>query len=213
MVFPVNIQPYTIFEWWHKHKYFKLPSLWLLFELLRKMPDRILPYICLAWYGDRSISYSPEEKTITPFGCTECTPQLLSFFEDFISNYNPGLRKKIIQKLEQASTIILVSCKKKYSQVFDDNVNWDLHAKDIEVTDLLSIGAAIQNMLLKATDLGYGTLWLCDIFYAYPQLENFLQTKDAIVSAVCIGKTNEDPKKCIRLPVNAVSAVLKKEKE
>lgn len=118
-----------------------------------------------------------------------------------------------LKSMEQASVIILVSCQKKYSKVFEDNVKWDLHALDIEVTDILSIGAAIQNILLKATELGYGTLWICDIFYAYPQLVDFLQTKEAIVSAVCLGKPAECPLKRTRLPLNAVSTFIKKEKK
>lgn len=118
-----------------------------------------------------------------------------------------------LKSMEQASVIILVSHQKKYVETFEDNVTWDLHARDIEVTDILSIGAAIQNMLLKATELGYGTLWICDIFYAYPQLIDFMQTKDAIVSAVCLGKAKEWPVKCLRLPISIVSCFLKKEKE
>jgi len=32
--------------------------------------------------------------------------------------------------------------------------------------DVQSIGAAIQNMLLAALELGVGSLWICDVFYA-----------------------------------------------
>lgn len=117
-----------------------------------------------------------------------------------------------LKSMNEAPVIIFVSRSKKYTDVFEDKVKWDMQAKDIEVTDILSIGASIQNMLLKATELGYGTLWICDIFYAYPQLEFFLQTKDAIVSAICIGKSNEQPFKRFRLPLSDVSCIIKKEK-
>ena len=39
-----------------------------------------------------------------------------------------------------------------------------------QVVNIQSIGAAIQNMLLAAHDLGIGTLWICDVFYAYDEL-------------------------------------------
>lgn len=116
--------------------------------------------------------------------------------------------KYTIKSMENASAIILVTCPKKYTNMFDDGVCWSLSAKDVEVTDILSVGAAIQNMLLKATDMGYGTLWVCDIFYAYPQLIEFLQTKDALVSAVCLGKTKCYPNNSSRLPLEKVSSII-----
>jgi hypothetical protein len=35
-----------------------------------------------------------------------------------------------------------------------------------DVVAVQSIGAAIQNMLLAALDLGLGSLWICGVFYA-----------------------------------------------
>lgn len=116
--------------------------------------------------------------------------------------------KESVSSMEQAQVIILVTREKKYKQSFDDGVRWDLKVADIEVTDLLSIGAAIQNMLLAATDLGLGSLWVCDIFYAYPHLKEYLQTKSPIVSAICIGKANEHPNSRLRLPLTQVSEYL-----
>lgn len=116
--------------------------------------------------------------------------------------------KETLRSMKNASAIILVSCQKKYTNVFEDGVSWSLSAKDIEVTDILSIGAAIQNILLKATDMGYGTLWVCDIFYAYPQIIEFLQTKDDIISAVCLGKTKHYPHNYSRLPLEKVSSLI-----
>ena len=83
-----------------------------------------------------------------------------------------------------------------------------MQARDIEVTDILSIGAAIQNILLKATEMGYGTLWVCDIFYAYSRIEEFLQTKDPIVSAICIGKPNQESRMPGRLPLNEIITII-----
>lgn len=110
-----------------------------------------------------------------------------------------------LNSMQQASVVILIACKKKYEGSFEDDVNWYLHALDIETTDILSIGAAIEHMLLKAVEMGYGTLWICDIFYAYPQIIKFLQTDDAIVSAVCIGCQDEFPPNRPRLSVDEVT--------
>lgn len=116
--------------------------------------------------------------------------------------------KYTLQSMSEASAIILVACQKKYTETFEDGVCWSLAARDIEVTDILSIGAAIQNILLKATDMGYGTLWVCDIFYAYPKVIEFLKTEDAIVSAICLGKPKRYPNNFSRLSLKEVSSIM-----
>lgn len=113
--------------------------------------------------------------------------------------------RQTLNSMKQASAVIFVTCKKKYKNHYDDGVKWYLHALDIEVTDILSIGAAIEHMLLKATEMGYGTLWICDIFYAYSQIADFLQTDDAIVSAICIGYPGEFPSARPRMSAEDVS--------
>lgn len=36
-----------------------------------------------------------------------------------------------------------------------------------EICNIQSLGASIQNMLLAATEKGIGSLWICDIYFAY----------------------------------------------
>lgn len=73
---------------------------------------------------------------------------------------------------------------------------WDtapIEAKFYEIANIQSIGAAIQNMILTATDLGLGSLWICDIFFAYQQLAHWLNTEDQLIAAVSFGYAEEDP--------------------
>ena len=114
VVFPINIQPYTVFEWWYKNGYIELPSMWLLVELLLNLPDNVLPYIYLSWYGNRSIFYSSEKKTITPYVCTNCQPKLLSFFEDFASSFSLEFRKQKLHKL--VHTHFLCDCRQRITE-------------------------------------------------------------------------------------------------
>ena len=88
-----------------------MPALWLLFELLLNLPDTTLPYICLSWYGNRNISYSPEKMTITPYACAHCQTKLLAFFDDFASNFSLKFRKEKLQELIQ--TQFLCDCRQK----------------------------------------------------------------------------------------------------
>jgi nitroreductase len=62
-----------------------------------------------------------------------------------------------------------------------------------DVLDVQSIGAAIQNMLLAAQELGLGTLWICDIFYAYNELIAWLGETHQMIAAVSIGYPAESP--------------------
>jgi len=61
------------------------------------------------------------------------------------------------------------------------------------LVSLQSIGAAIQNMLLAAQDLGLGSLWICDIIYAYEELSKWLGEDHQLVAAVSFGHPAESP--------------------
>ena len=62
-----------------------------------------------------------------------------------------------------------------------------------EICDTLSIGAAVQNMLLTAERLGLGTLWIANTCFAYPELTDFLKTDGKLVGAVAVGYADEAP--------------------
>lgn len=121
--------------------------------------------------------------------------------------------KNSLRAMEQASVLILVKLVSRYNTYYDDGVNWSLHALDIEVADLLSVGAAVQNILLTAREMGLGSLWVCDIFYAYPALTKFLQEDTPIVSAICLGSPGESPAPRPRRSVNEIFTELRKKKE
>jgi F420 biosynthesis protein FbiB-like protein len=63
----------------------------------------------------------------------------------------------------------------------------------METVDTQSIGAAIQNMLLAAQAIGLGTLWMCDVWSAYQQLEAWLGESGELVAAVALGYPGEQP--------------------
>lgn len=62
-----------------------------------------------------------------------------------------------------------------------------------EICDSLSVGASIQNLLLKATELGLGTLWIANTCFAYEDLMDFLQEKGQLIGAVALGYAAEQP--------------------
>lgn len=62
-----------------------------------------------------------------------------------------------------------------------------------EICDTLSIGASIQNILLTATELGYGTLWIANTCFAYNELVDFMSIKGQLVGAISLGIADEAP--------------------
>ena len=63
-----------------------------------------------------------------------------------------------------------------------------------EVCNIQSISASIQNMLLEATQKGLGSLWICDIYFAYSELCEWLNVEGELLAAVALGYPDESPK-------------------
>lgn len=62
-----------------------------------------------------------------------------------------------------------------------------------EIHNTMSLGAAVENMILKATEMGYGTLWIGNTVYAHKQITEYLGTKQQLACAVAIGLPDETP--------------------
>jgi len=62
-----------------------------------------------------------------------------------------------------------------------------------EICNIQSISASIQNMLLAAAEKGIGSLWICDIYFAYSELCEWLNTGGQLIAAIAFGYPNEFP--------------------
>ncbi|MBN2003365.1 MAG: nitroreductase [Anaerolineae bacterium] len=108
-----------------------------------------------------------------------------------------------VQIMERAPVTILV---------FNDDMILDSGEKPLTAQDMVfnsvnvqSIGAAIQNLLLAAHDMGLGTLWICDVFYAYPELCAWLGETHQLIAAVAVGYPDEEPSARPRKSVDEVT--------
>ncbi|MCE5235329.1 MAG: nitroreductase family protein [Clostridiaceae bacterium] len=61
------------------------------------------------------------------------------------------------------------------------------------LVDAQSIGGAIEHMLLRATELHIGSLWIADTFFAYPELCAWLEEDSLLLAAVSLGYADEAP--------------------
>ncbi len=110
---------------------------------------------------------------------------------------DPGSSEWTANVMEQAPvTIFIFNEAAEESSAPDEGGN---------VVDVQSIGGAIQTMLLAAEDLGLGTLWICDVFYAYRELQAWLGRKDQMIAAVSVGYADEDPGPRPRKPWSEVT--------
>lgn len=97
--------------------------------------------------------------------------------------------KYTIQILEQAPVVIFAI------NPLGKGVLADLTPEErvYETCNIQSLSAAVQNMLLAATEKGLGSLWICDIFFAYQELCAWLGDQGELIAAVAIGHPNETP--------------------
>lgn len=60
-------------------------------------------------------------------------------------------------------------------------------------SDTLSIGGAVENMILTATGFGLGSLWIADTVYVENEIAKIVGTDLPIYSAIALGYANEMP--------------------
>lgn len=79
-----------------------------------------------------------------------------------------------------------------------------VYNKDNEYFNHLSIGAAIENILLEAENIGLGTLWIGYIKKIEDYVKELVNIDYELVSAIAIGVKNENPLERPRLTLEEV---------
>lgn len=74
-----------------------------------------------------------------------------------------------------------------------------------EIHNTLSIGAAVENMLLRACELGLGGLWVGNTVYAHAEMSKFIGTKKQISCAVALGYPDEAPEGRPRMNIEEIA--------
>lgn len=97
--------------------------------------------------------------------------------------------KNTLRIMKEAPVIIMVFNiigKSPFAQL-------DVDERFTEINDMLSIGASIQNMLLKAEELNIGTLWIGNTCFAHKELLEYIGGAGELVCAVALGYKAENP--------------------
>lgn len=103
--------------------------------------------------------------------------------------------------MRQAPVLIFVFNTERSDFLFE---NISTEEKFVETSNILSIGAAIENILLAATDLGIASLWICDTVFAYREICSYLGENGQLISAISLGYADEDPLSISKKDFNSV---------
>ena len=63
----------------------------------------------------------------------------------------------------------------------------------LDRNDTLSIGSAIEHILLKSTEMGLGSLWICATYRIRDKVSQLIGTDLELYSCIAIGHPNEQP--------------------
>lgn len=74
------------------------------------------------------------------------------------------------------------------------------------ISNTLSIGACIENMLLVATGYGLGSVWIRNTYIVEKEICEMFNKKDvALASAIALGYANEFPNPRPRIPIKEIA--------
>ena len=91
--------------------------------------------------------------------------------------------------MEQAPAVVLIS--NPLGTPLDAQLSPE--ERVYELANLQSLGACVQNICLEAEAQGLGSLWICDIFFAYQELSRLEGMEGELAAAVALGYAAEHP--------------------
>ena len=115
-------------------------------------------------------------------------------YEKKLNEFNS--EKETYRIMKEADSVILVF------NAYSSNEVLGKEDKLFDCANIQAIGAAIQNMILKATDLGIGSLWICDIFNCYQQVCEDYYKKGQLIAAIALGYPADINVKTTRKPLD-----------
>lgn len=92
-----------------------------------------------------------------------------------------------VKIMQMANVLICVFLQIDKEDNKNDGVQWNLMATEKEATYIQAIGACIENMLLRATSLGIGGLWVCDFLYGYNSMLEEIKIELPLMGMVALG--------------------------
>lgn len=103
--------------------------------------------------------------------------------------------------MEQAPAVIFVT--NPLGRDPRESLNTDQRVS--ELCNAQSLGACLENMALQATALGLGSLWICDTYFAYDALTEWIGQQGSLTAAMALGRAAESPPPRPRKPLEELA--------
>ena len=136
---------------------------------------------------------APSAKNRQPWFFVVLKQEIKDKVADLMIEYtNNNDESKEVKKLNSPSSVLPTANVIKEAPVLvlifkEKDDNWT-------IGDNLSIGACVENMCLRATELGIGSLWIRDIVYVAEEVAEMLHHSDLELNcAVSFGIPNQNP--------------------
>jgi len=125
--------------------------------------------------------------------------RFLGFFDEKLDRFieehgvkEAGSSKNSCRIMDQAPVLVVVWNSGEYGWTTEEH----------------SVAAAIQNMLLRAYDLGLGSLWIGDVYYAYDVIREYFGKDWKLSGAVSLGYADGEGHAFKRKTVDEVAEFL-----
>jgi nitroreductase len=171
---------------------------------IRQFSEKEIPYIDIKEIIESGLK-APSSKNRQPWKFVviqgEAKKEMLNIFRKGIEREETGnallpeskhhikAAKYTIEIMEQAPVIIFV-LNSLGTDIFSSLSDEE---RIYEICNIQSVSAAIQNMLLAAAEKEIGSLWICDIFFAYQELCDWLKMDEELIAAIAFGYPEEFP--------------------
>ena len=143
-------------------------------------------------------TYAPSAKNGQQWRFTVLTSEAKDKFTDLYRDelgkltYDVGSSFGSCTMMEEAPVVIVV---------------WNTNERGW-TTEVHSVSAAIQNLLLKAHSFGLGTCWIGDIFYTYDAIMDYFKKPWKLLAAITLGWPDGKPGSRPRLSIDEVAEFL-----
>ena len=163
---------------------------------IRRFKDQEVPRGLIEKVMEATVQ-APSGKNRQPWSFVILEGEKKNQLVDVMENQIASLKKHKIKTgtsgntakcMRQAPVLVLI-----FNTGIKKNSLFNISSNYMRLVDLQSIGGAIQTMLLAAEELGLGTLWICDVFYADKEICKFAHKTDELIAAVSIGYADEAP--------------------
>lgn len=104
------------------------------------------------------------------------------------AEYLPGALRTL-SIMEQAPAIVFVT--NPFGK--DPRAALTVDERVSELCSAQSLGACMENMTLQSESMGLGSLWICDIYFAYDALMEWLGEPGSLMAAAAFGYAAEQP--------------------